>query len=73
MRDLLELLTVPVAVIALCVILAVVGGIENGTISFPVALLITTAMVGIETAVIRVFKKKGGTGGWQARRIKKGN
>ena len=58
MRDLLELLTVPVAVIALCVILAVVGGIENGTISYPAALLATVTMVGIEVAAIKVFTKK---------------
>lgn len=58
MKDLLELLTVPVAVIALCVILAVVGGIENGTISYPAALLITVTMVGIEVAAIRVVTKK---------------
>ena len=58
MRDLLELLTVPVAVIALCVILAVVGGIENGNISYPAALLTTVTMVGIEVAAIRVVTKK---------------
>lgn len=58
MKDLLTLLTVPVAVIALCVILAVVGGIENGTISYPTALLTTVTMVGIEIAAIRVVTKK---------------
>ena len=58
MRDLLELLTVPVAVIALCVILAVVGGIENGTVSFPAALITTAVMVGIEVAAFRVFMKQ---------------
>lgn len=58
MKDLLTLLTVPMAVIALCVILAVVGGIENGTISYPAALLTTVTMVGIEVAAIRVFTKK---------------
>ncbi len=52
MRNLLKFLSVPVAAIALAVILGIAGGIENGTVPFPVGVLAAGVMILIEVLAI---------------------
>lgn len=53
MRDLLKLISAPGAAIALAVLLGIAGGMENGTIPFPAALLITVVIVAAEAIAIK--------------------
>ena len=55
MKTLFQFLSAPVAAIALALILAFVGGIENGTVPFPLALTATVLLVGIEAVAIRAM------------------
>ncbi len=58
MKALFQFLSAPIAAIALCMILAVAGGIENGTVPFPVGLLTAVLMVGIEIVAIKAITDK---------------
>ena len=55
MKSLFQFLSAPVAAIALTLILAVAGGIESGTVPFPVALVATVLLAGIEIVAIRAM------------------
>ena len=55
MKSLFQFLSAPVAAIALTLILAIAGGIENGTVPFPVALVATVLLAGIEAVAIRAM------------------
>ena len=58
MKSLFQFLSAPVAAIALTLILAVVGGIESGTVPFPVALVATVLLAGIEIVAIKAITDK---------------
>ena len=58
MKSLFQFLSAPVAAIALALILAFVGGIENGTVPFPLALTATVLLVGIEIVAIKAITDK---------------
>lgn len=55
MKSLFQFLSAPVAAIALTLILAVVGGIESGTVPFPVGVLATGLMLLIEFVAVRAM------------------
>ena len=58
MKSLFQFLSAPVAAIALTLILAVAGGIESGTVPFPVALVATVLLAGIEIVAIKAITDK---------------
>ena len=58
MKSLFQFFSAPVAAIALTLILAVAGGIESGTVPFPVALVATVLLVGIEIVAIKAINDK---------------
>ena len=58
MKSLFQFLSAPVAVIVLVLILAFVGGIESGTVPFPVALVATVLLAGIEIVAIKAITDK---------------
>lgn len=58
MKSLFQFLSAPVAAIALTLILAVAGGIESGTVPFPVALAATVLLAGIEIVAIKAITDK---------------
>ena len=58
MKSLFQFLSAPVAVIVLVLILAFVGGIENGTVPFPVGAVATGLMLLIEFVAVRAIVKR---------------
>lgn len=60
MRAVLQLVSVPVSVICLMIMLAVVGGIENGTMSITTGLLDSGVVLVLEYGIFWVHSKKRG-------------
>lgn len=58
MRAFLQFLSVPVAAICLVIVLGMVGGIERGTVPFPIGLAVTVVAMLVELAVIKIFWDK---------------
>ena len=60
MKDLLELLSAPVAVLALEATLVLVGWIESGALSMTAGYVITAGILLLEFAVYRFYKRRKG-------------
>ena len=60
MKDLLELLSVPMSVLALAATLVLVGWIETGAISLTAGYVITAGILLLEFAVYRFYKRRKG-------------
>lgn len=60
MRAVLQFVSVPVSVICLMIMLAVVGGIENGTMSITTGLLASGLVLVLEYGIFWVHSKKRG-------------
>lgn len=60
MREVLQFVSVPVSVICLMIMLAVVGGIENGTMSITTGLLASGVVLVLEYGIFRAHSKKRG-------------
>jgi predicted RND superfamily exporter protein len=55
MKALFQLFSVPVAVLALTLMLGIVGGVEKGLIPYSVAVVAALVMIGIEYVACRVI------------------
>ena len=60
MKDLLELVSVPLAVLALAAVLVLVGWIESGAISLTAGYVITAGILVLEFTVYRFYKRRKG-------------
>lgn len=61
MRALLQLLTAPVAAIALVLMLGMAEGINDGTVPFSVGVVVALVMIAVEVVVFKIIDGKEGS------------
>lgn len=61
MRALLQLLSAPVAAIALVLMLGMAEGINDGTVPFSVGVVVALVMIAVEVVVFKIIDGKEGS------------